>query len=193
MCIYTVASPTVDVLIIGGGVAGSSAALTVIRQRHTAIMFDTSRYRFDNSYYLHALVDQEHVSPKDLITKTHKELEQFNGFTLKNTEITKLEKNGDHFTATDKDGKNYRGKKVILAHGVATLYPQIEGYGDCWGKGMCVHYSSSCFPGTPKGCLCPENITASTIYSHKPTTPTWRATPACWLTDSSLLLHGPST
>jgi thioredoxin reductase len=130
----------IDVLIISGGVAGSSPTLTLVRQHHTVNMFDTLKYRFDNSYYLQGLIGQEHVLPKDLVTKAHSDLVPFKDFTLKNTEIVKLEKDGNDFVATSKDGKSCRGRKVILAHGVATIDPQIEGYNDCWSKGMYVYY-----------------------------------------------------
>ncbi len=40
------------------------------------------------------------------------------------------------FEATDTDGELWMGKKVILATGVRDVYPDIEGYAECWVKGM---------------------------------------------------------
>jgi 2-polyprenyl-6-methoxyphenol hydroxylase-like FAD-dependent oxidoreductase len=40
-------SSSVDVLIIGGGPAGLSTALSLCRARHTAVVFDSGTYRND--------------------------------------------------------------------------------------------------------------------------------------------------
>jgi len=40
------------------------------------------------------------------------------------------------FVATDCEGKLWIGKKLILATGVKDVYPDIEGYAECWATGM---------------------------------------------------------
>lgn len=134
------ASPTYDALIIGGGPAGSSAALTLVRQRHTVLLFDTGKYRFSPSLYLHGCSGSDHQTPTELIQNAHNECEKYEDFNLKHAEIVALKKINDDnvFEAKDKDGNAYRGRKVILANGVSSVFPQIEGYEICWGKGMSV-------------------------------------------------------
>ncbi|KAI0165389.1 hypothetical protein GGR52DRAFT_585427 [Hypoxylon sp. FL1284] len=44
--------------------------------------------------------------------------------------------------ATDKNGETYQGNKVILANGVAGIYPDIPGYAECWGKGIVTIYTN---------------------------------------------------
>jgi thioredoxin reductase len=125
-----------DVLIIGGGAAGSSAAQTLVRQRHTVKLFDTQSYRFDPSYILHGLTGSDNLTPKQYIGKLHGELTAYKDYSFSNVEIVKLAKVDALFQATDKAGKTYLGRKVILAQGVSAIFPAVEGYEACWGKGM---------------------------------------------------------
>ncbi|KAI1170434.1 thioredoxin reductase [Nemania sp. FL0916] len=114
----------VDVLIVGGGPSGLSAALTLVRQRHTVRVFDIDDCRASPSPHLHAVTGCEH------------ELEAYDCFTLNKVEVTNLKAIGEGFEATDSDGATYTGRKVILANGVVSRFPQIDGYADCFGKGI---------------------------------------------------------
>lgn len=125
-----------DVLIVGGGGAGSSAAQTLVRQRHTVKVFDTQKYRFDPSYILHGLTAADGLTPKQYISKIHSELSKYVDYSVSNVEIVKIEKVETVFQATDNAGKTYLGRKVILAQGVSHTFPAIEGYETAWGKGM---------------------------------------------------------
>jgi thioredoxin reductase len=127
---------TYDVLIVGGGAAGSSAAQTLVRQRHTVKVFDTQKYRFDPSYILHGLTAADGLTPKQYISKLHSELGAYVDYSVSNVEIVKIEKVDTLFQATDKAGETYLGRKVILAQGVSHTFPAVEGYEAAWGKGM---------------------------------------------------------
>jgi thioredoxin reductase len=127
---------TYDVLIIGGGGAGSSAAQTLVRQRHTVKVFDTQKYRFDPSYTLQGLTAADGLTPKQYISKTHSELSSYVDYSVSNVEIVKIEKTDSLFKAIDNAGEAYLGRKVILAQGVSHTFPALDGYEAAWSKGM---------------------------------------------------------
>lgn len=56
-------SPTVDVLIIGGGPAGLSTALSLSRLRLTAVLFDSGLYRNAATDYIHNISTWDHQDP----------------------------------------------------------------------------------------------------------------------------------
>ncbi|CAJ2504432.1 Uu.00g118260.m01.CDS01 [Anthostomella pinea] len=126
----------VDVFIIGGGPSGLSAALTLVRQKHSVLLFDTSECRAAPSYLLHGHSCSDYQSPADYLKHARGELEAYSSFILSSADITSLAQIDGGFQATDKTGTKYMGKKVILANGVVSVFPNIPGYVDCWGKGI---------------------------------------------------------
>lgn len=129
-----------DVLIIGGGPAGIAAATTLNRLMHPCIVFDHGVYRNDRSKHMHNVPTWDHKDPAEFRAAGRKDLtERYHTTRFVNAKVETLAKldNGT-FQATDSTGQKYIGKKVVLATGVEDLYPEIAGYGECWGHGMYV-------------------------------------------------------
>lgn len=132
-------SELTDVLIIGGGVAGLAAALTLARQQHTAIVFDSEVYRNAPSPRMHNVLTWDRSDPKDFRAAARDNiLEGYTTIQFENVEIISIEKNNktNAFIATDSSGKAWNGRKVILATGVRDIFPDIEGYAENWAKSM---------------------------------------------------------
>lgn len=125
-----------DVLIVGRGPAGLSAALTLVRQHHTVAVFDTNDSRALPSLQLHGYSGSENKSPLEHIKALRREIEMYPGYTAINDEVVKLAKAEDGFQAITSNNQPYSGKKVVLASGVVSKFPDLDGYTECWGKGM---------------------------------------------------------
>ena len=128
----------VDVLIIGGGPSGLSAALCLSRARYTTAVFDSGVYRNALSYHVHMVPTWDHSDPREYRAAARKELKkrydtvQFVDLAV--TEVTKDETGIYH--AVDASGKKWTGKKLILATGVKDIFPDIPGYEEAWSTGM---------------------------------------------------------
>ncbi|ETS77604.1 hypothetical protein PFICI_09666 [Pestalotiopsis fici W106-1] len=131
----------VDALIIGGGVSGLAAALTLARQQHTAVVLDSQVYRNAPSGHMHNVLTWDREDPATFRAAAKKNIEDgYTTITFETTEIASIvnEPNApqQRFTATSTSGAVWVGRKVILATGVRDIYPDIDGYGDCFGKGI---------------------------------------------------------
>lgn len=129
---------TADALIVGGGPAGLTTALTLARQAQSTIVFDDDDYRNKGSSSLHMVLTQDSVSPAEFRQKARENiLAHYNKFVnFESVTVTHVKKTDGGFEAQNAAGQRWHGKKLILASGVENIYPTIDGYDECWAKGM---------------------------------------------------------
>ena len=48
--------------------------------------------------------------------------------------VVRAERSRDEFIVTLADGSNYSASKLIFATGIVDIWPEIQGFGECWGK-----------------------------------------------------------
>lgn len=129
---------SIDVGVIGGGPAGLTAAATLARQLHTAVLFDNGSYRNEGSYHLHTVPGWDHKDPREFRETTRKQIqENYDTVQFANVAVSSVEKKSDScFQITDETGKAWEVKKLILAIGSNDVLPEIEGYKELWKKKM---------------------------------------------------------
>lgn len=126
-----------DIIIIGGGPAGLSAASSIVRQDHKTILFDSGKYRNDGAKHMHTVASWDHRDPADFRTASLADLERYGSVTVQHLEVTSVKKSEEDSTfEVEAGGNRFRGKKLILATGVEDVFPDIPGYAECWISGM---------------------------------------------------------
>lgn len=130
-------SAPLDVLVIGAGPAGLSAALTLARQAHTVAVFDAGTYRNDAASEQHMVLTWDHKpAPEFRASARDNIVGQYETVQIHDVAVEKVKKTEGGFEATDAHGKTWTGKKLVLATGLEDVMPEIEGFRECWGKGM---------------------------------------------------------
>jgi alkyl hydroperoxide reductase subunit AhpF len=135
-------SSPVDILIIGAGPAGLAAATSVARLLHTTIVFSSNAFRNQESQPMHAVPSWDHRDPAEFRAATKRDLlARYNTTSFidvgKKTVTKSAKEDGSSlFEAVDEEGKSWWGRKVVLATGIKDIFPDIEGYEECWIKGM---------------------------------------------------------
>ena len=130
-----------DVLIVGGGPSGMSAALVLARARRRVIVCDHGHPRNAPSRAVHGYLTREGTAPHEFLRKARSEVLEY-GVTLRDIEVTQLAPIEHGFEAQLKDGTRVRSRAALIATGVTDRLPSIEGLSVMFG--ISVHHCPYC-------------------------------------------------
>jgi thioredoxin reductase len=135
-------SKTADVVIVGAGAAGLSAALVLGRCRRSVVVFDGGRPRNHASPAVHCLLGQEGTAPWALLSKGKSELGCYPTVQASFSAVTEISPRGDSFVVEREGGALVSARKILLATGLADEIPEIDGISRFYGRS--VHHCPYC-------------------------------------------------
>ncbi len=125
-----------DALIIGGGFAGLSAAMQLVRARRRVLVIDGGRPRNRFAAHSHGVLAHDGRSGRELLATARAQLAEYPGFELWSDEVLSLQSHDGVFSALLDGARRAEGRRVVLATGVSDPLPEIPGLAERWGKSV---------------------------------------------------------
>ena len=124
-----------DVIVVGGGVAGLSAALTLGRALRRVLVIDAGEPRNRFATHMHAVLGNEGSDPAALLRRGREELSAYD-VSLRAGAVQRVESADDGVIAHLANGESAFGRAMIAATGLSDDLPNIAGLAELWGTGV---------------------------------------------------------
>jgi len=122
-----------DVVVVGGGPAGLSAALMLGRCRRSVLVCDLGEPRNRRSTELHGYLTRDGIAPLELNALGRCELRKY-GVEMRTIGVTGARWEHDRFRVALGDGGETTARYLLIATGVIDALPAITGFDECYGR-----------------------------------------------------------
>ena len=127
----------IDVVIVGAGPAGLSAALILGRCRRSVLVCDTGRPRNAASQAMHGYLSRDGMPPREFLAAGRAELERYDTVELRMAQVTDAVCRPDRrFEVTLATGECVVSRKLLIATGVRDNLPEIDGFAELYGHSV---------------------------------------------------------
>lgn len=130
-----------DVIIVGGGPAGMSAALTLVRAQRNILLCTKGNTRNAWSEAMHGYLSRDGMNPKEFLQLGLDEIKRY-GVRVQEVEVVKALHCAHYFELETDAGETLRCRKLLLTTGVKDKLPEIEGFRDFYGTS--IHHCPYC-------------------------------------------------
>ncbi|MBE1530969.1 NAD(P)/FAD-dependent oxidoreductase [Actinomadura algeriensis] len=122
-----------EVLIIGGGPAGLSAALVLSRARRRVTVVDSGEPRNATAAHMHGFLSRDGMPPEELRKIGRTEVRGYGGEIVDGA-VERTERTADGFAVALRDGTVLRGRRLLVTTGVVDELPDVPGLRERWGR-----------------------------------------------------------
>jgi thioredoxin reductase len=125
-----------DVVIVGGGPAGLSAALLLGRARRDVLLCDSGQPRNAGVHAMHGFLSRDGMDPAALRQVARDQVVAYPTVQVRDVKVQAVTPLADQFTVALADGTSEQARRLLLATGVADELPPINGLAELWGRGV---------------------------------------------------------
>ncbi|KFG76782.1 NAD(P)/FAD-dependent oxidoreductase [Streptomyces mutabilis] len=121
-----------DVVVVGGGAAGLSAALVLGRSRLRALVVDAGEPRNAPSDHMQGFLTRDGMAPAEFLALGRQEIARY-GVELVRDRAVDVTRDAD-FTVSLAGGRTVRARRLIVTTGLKDELPQVPGVAERFGR-----------------------------------------------------------
>lgn len=136
-------SNLLDVIIVGAGPTGLSAALLLGRSRKQVLIIDSGKPRNAVSHAANGFFSRDGIAPSDLLQLGREQLHKYETVKFQTGKVIDAKQLGssapeqpDRFQVMLDTGEQFTTRKLLLATGVTDKLPAIAGFAELWGTSV---------------------------------------------------------
>jgi thioredoxin reductase len=123
-----------DVVIIGGGAAGLSAALVLSRARRKVLVIDAGNPRNAPAAHMHGYLSRDGFPPGDLLAAGRREVEGYGGEIRSGTVADLVPDGSSRFWVMLADRERVSSRRLLATTGLRDELPDIPGLPARWAR-----------------------------------------------------------
>ena len=124
---------TYDVVVVGGGAAGLSGALTLARARRSVLVVDAGEPRNAVASGVHGFLTRDGIKPSGLLEIGRAEARGY-GAEVIDGRVASAGRTEDGFTVMLEDGRRVGARRLLVTTGLVDELPDVAGVRERWGR-----------------------------------------------------------
>jgi thioredoxin reductase len=125
-----------DVVVVGGGPAGLSAATWLVRYRRSVLLIDSREYRNRWVKQSHGYLACDPANPMTLLATARTQVSRYPTVTFCDDEATTARRDHQGRFVVDVGHREFVALRMILATGVVDQFPDVVGFFDHYGTSV---------------------------------------------------------
>lgn len=125
-----------DVVVVGGGTAGLSGALTLARARRKVLVVDAGQPRNAPAEQVHGYLGREGTPRAELAAIGREEVRTYGGEVVNGTVTSARRGDDGTFTVQLADGTGVHARRLLVTTGLVDELPAIPGLTERWGTAV---------------------------------------------------------
>jgi thioredoxin reductase len=125
-----------DVIVVGAGPAGLSAALVLGRARRNVLLTDSGTPRNQPVRATHGFLSRDGSDPADLRRIAREQIAQYPSVEIRDVTVQTARRDGTSIEVGLSDRTSFSARRLVLATSVVDELPDIDGLARYWGRGV---------------------------------------------------------